>query len=93
MNSFEDYVRRWVRCGERELDAFSEWMQGGGRMLRLHVGRIRTRYVPFIIVFSEPEMVGEICMLHGKCVLVLDGGACGGIVFVMLIVAAAVMLW
>jgi hypothetical protein len=83
INAVDDYVKRWAKRENEELDTFSEWVKSIRGILKSRIRNIRTKVrTTYPSVFSKPEVITELERLHGEFVLVPADTACNNIVFV-----------
>ena len=83
MDSVEEYVRRWAKKADMEVDTLSEWVKSVMYLVNRHVSVLsRTMSRRNESVFDDPDVAAELAGIHEKFVVVPADKASNNIVFV-----------
>ena len=83
MDACEEYVRRWAKKEDVEVDTLSEWIKSIADVLKRRIRRLKhsvnTRHES---IFSDPDVVRELSRLHENFVIVPADKASNNYTFV-----------
>ena len=83
MDACEEYVRRWAKKEDVEVDTLSEWIKSITDVLKRRIRRLKhsvnTRHES---IFSDPDVVRELSRLHENFVIVPADKASNNYTFV-----------